>query len=280
MTQKQQDEETGQEQSNDRVETTMTPPSPNSQQKQSTTTTTILKKDATTSSDYDNNQDDERTLHWKASPYAVGNLDSNWNQKITLCCGKEEEGTKRPSNSACLQLSALVFGSLGASRIGNMVVLYENKQTFPPRPIIVVGPYWPVMMFVTYPLIFGVTAAAGFLRIIPRCSIDVTIVWCVCSLGLIVSLGLVAFRNPGILLRKTSNEEEDEDVIWNDQALTYRHRTAKYDRDCGCIIEEFDHTCPWTGTAIGKENITAFYVFTTLIVVCLAFNIILFAAVR
>lgn len=33
---------------------------------------------------------------------------------------------------------------------------------------------------------------------------------------------------------------------WSDQANTYRPPGATYDRDCGVVIKEFDHTCPWT----------------------------------
>jgi hypothetical protein len=27
-------------------------------------------------------------------------------------------------------------------------------------------------------------------------------------------------------------------------------------------MEEFDHTCPWTGTGIARKNLPCFYVFT------------------
>lgn len=27
------------------------------------------------------------------------------------------------------------------------------------------------------------------------------------------------------------------------------------------VVDEFDHTCPWTGTAIGSKNIRAFHAF-------------------
>ena len=45
--------------------------------------------------------------------------------------------------------------------------------------------------------------------------------------------------------------------------------------DCGVVIEEFDHVCPWTGTAIGKRNMGAFKTFNG----CLVVNIVVLAAV-
>lgn len=69
------------------------------------------------------------------------------------------------------------------------------------------------------------------------------------------------------------------DWRWSDQAATYRPPRSVYDRDCGLVIEEFDHTCPWTGTGIGKQNMPYFTVFVTSICVCLVFNIMLMVGV-
>lgn len=51
--------------------------------------------------------------------------------------------------------------------------------------------------------------------------------------------------------------------------------SKRYDPDTAVIVEGFDHTCPWTGTAIGKKNMLAFQCFVTLVFVCLIFDIIL-----
>ena len=64
-----------------------------------------------------------------------------------------------------------------------------------------------------------------------------------------------------------------EEWIWNDQALTFRPERAKYDVECAAVIEEFDHTCPWTGTAIGKNNMPAFKMFLKLIFTCAIFDV-------
>ena len=52
--------------------------------------------------------------------------------------------------------------------------------------------------------------------------------------------------------------------------------------DCGVVVEDYDHTCPWTGTAIGKGNIKWFYLFTggllPLIGLCVICNVVAMAA--
>tara|TARA_B110000971_G_scaffold206794_1_gene230382 strand:- start:161 stop:343 length:183 start_codon:yes stop_codon:yes gene_type:complete len=50
---------------------------------------------------------------------------------------------------------------------------------------------------------------------------------------------------------------------------------AVYDSECGCIVEEFDHVCPWTGTAIGKKNMSAFKFFVSGICVLIVVDILL-----
>jgi len=60
---------------------------------------------------------------------------------------------------------------------------------------------------------------------------------------------------------------------------TFRPPKSQYDGDCGLIIEEFDHTCPWTGTGIGRRNMPAFTTFVSMICVCLIFDILLMVGV-
>ena len=56
---------------------------------------------------------------------------------------------------------------------------------------------------------------------------------------------------------------------YSDQAKTFRPRNAYYCGMCKVVIQEYDHTCPWTGTGIGKNNLTQFKVFASSI--CLLF---------
>mmetsp|Transcript_6121 Transcript_6121/g.9396 ORF Transcript_6121/g.9396 Transcript_6121/m.9396 type:complete len:262 (+) Transcript_6121:149-934(+) len=229
--------------------------------------------------DADNNdeeiQDEQARINvqkWKQSPYAVGYGDADWNQEVNCCkycCTSTANNSDQPHNFACNQITSCFCPCAG--RIGNMVVLYENSSTEPPEPVVMVGPYWPFMCCVTYPIIIGVLTLTAIFRI-PYMHWGLVAVWIALSVALLLSLACVACRNPGILKR---TEEERDDWIWNDQALSFRPSEAKYDRDCNCVIEGFDHTCPWTGTGIGKGNIRAFYCFICLVPLCLIFNVVL-----
>jgi DHHC palmitoyltransferase len=41
--------------------------------------------------------------------------------------------------------------------------------------------------------------------------------------------------------------------FWNEQVGSYRPPGALYCRECGVLIQEYDHLCPWTGTGIGSR---------------------------
>jgi hypothetical protein len=149
-----------------------------------------------------------------------------------------------------------------------MTVIQESRtEAGNPKLDCVVGPFWPVMAFVTFPLIIGGGIVIGFL-----CLPDLNPLFGV-VLVLLVSftsyyLGKTACTDPGIL-KRSHEKPEGTNWIYSDQAQTFRPRGAMYCSECNVIIEEYDHVCPWTGTGIGKGNMPWFGRFTTC--VCLLF---------
>lgn len=164
----------------------------------------------------------------------------------------------------------------------------------------VLGPFWPMLLFITYPLIFGVSALTMYTGL-PGKPLYVKILWALLTSLLIRSLFNTGFRDPGILARHKDpppidNEGDLEDGDkpkrkigfrwgneegpwrWSDQTQSYRPRNSMYCQDCKVIVEEFDHTCPWTGTAIGKKNMGSFQMFVGLVFVCLIMDIFLLTA--
>lgn len=171
----------------------------------------------------------------------------------------------------------------------------KAKQLVRKREIqLVVGPFWPMLLFITYPLIFGVSAFTLYSGV-PGKPLYVQIVWALLTLQLIRSLFNTGFRDPGILQRRTkpprAKDVSDNDLTtrsigfrwgnengqwrWSDQAQSYRPKNSMYCPDCKVIVEEFDHTCPWTGTAIGKKNMGSFQMFVGLVFICLIMDIFL-----
>ena len=222
--------------------------------------------------------------HWQTSKYAVGPVNISW---------EDEKNKKFCSDSFCLRLTGIMCHNkfFQARRIGNMVVFSKDDKWM-------CGPFWPMLAFVTYPLIFGVSGWC-YVSKVSKMEVIIQLAWFIMTLFLILSLALTSFRNPGIWLRHS--EKESPNWIWNEQARTWRPRKARYDSECGCVIEDFDHTCPWTGmylrlcemfiiqmyqlnslyavvvvgTAIGKGNMKAFHSFVGSVFLCLLIDVLL-----
>lgn len=273
---------------------------------------------------YLSSRESTRDHHWRNNQYAAGLVEPTWKDEINRntdssngddangpnrrCCSDAAEPEMDPT-CGCLYYSGHVCGWLNAGRVGNMVILKEShvmvdeitqdaesgdgevvSRKVSKRQIdLIVGPYWPMMMFVTYPLILGVSGLTAFKAIfVPNFNILLVVVWSSFTFGLCFSLFSVAFRDPGILpkykeIPNAADEGGDTrskktSWRWIDSAQSYAPRGASYDPDCAVIVEEFDHTCPWTGTAIGKNNMLAFQCFIGFLFACLIFDIILLTA--
>lgn len=149
-------------------------------------------------------------------------------------------------------------------------------QGQPTRLLVVVGPFWPCLVFVTFPMIICVSifSAAGF---IPICPPWVVALWAICTTVLMLSLCLTGCTDPGIVRRVVSDAPEG--WIWSDQAQSFRPPRSRYDSDCGVVIEEFDHTCPWTGTGIGRRNMPFFSTFVSFVCICIIINMLVVVGV-
>jgi hypothetical protein len=201
--------------------------------------------------------------HWKESPFAVGAVGVTWDEECSLkrsscdqqCCREDIDA------NCCICCSGLICGKLGAGRVGNMAVLRESTEWVEhvehdeetgeervlrkyqrPRLDCVVGPYWPMLLCITYPLIFGVSLWT-LLVAIPSKHVLIQLVWGACTVGLIYALAKTACTDPGILYRHPHPPPQDENQWqWSDQGQTYRPRGAYFDNDCAVVVEDFDHT--------------------------------------
>ena len=126
---------------------------------------------------------------------------------------------------------------------------------------LIVGPFWPMLIFITYPLIFGVSGLTLW-KAIPGQPIYIQLGWATLTFLLIRALFNTGFRDPGIINRHknpppVNNDDVEEQVKrrigfrwgneegpwrWSDQTQSYRPRNSMYCPDCKVIIEEFDHT--------------------------------------
>ena len=125
------------------------------------------------------------------------------------------------------------------------------KQPVRRRDIqLIVGPFWPLLIFITYPLILGMSAFTLYSGI-PGKPLGIQVLWALLTLQLIRSLFNTGFRDPGIVRRRTSPPPVRENNrygkrsgswIWDDRVQSYRPKNSIYCIDCKVVVEEFDHT--------------------------------------
>ena len=167
-------------------------------------------------------------------------------------------------------------------KLGRMTILYSYKvdrdnPLGPERIVLIIGPYWRMLLFVTLPLVLLVPAACAVL--LPYHHPAVIAIYCTLWLGTLLFLLATSLTDPGILPRIREQAEPggsaraSRNWVFSDQAQTYRPPGAVFDSATNLVIDGFDHTCPWTGTAIGKRNLSFFYCFVTGSQVLLYFSI-------
>mmetsp|Transcript_10681 Transcript_10681/g.25707 ORF Transcript_10681/g.25707 Transcript_10681/m.25707 type:complete len:335 (+) Transcript_10681:87-1091(+) len=246
--------------------------------------------------------EERKIKHWKDSEFAVGCVNVTWeDDHPSWWFGSRHNNDGDNDNDDSVHadnrfaISSIVCGCLGAGRVGNMAVLAQSTENFEeevvdpdtgevttirkarPKLLWVMGPYWTVNLCITFPLIFGISGWICYQRIAGSNSV-VMITWSIGTFLMVFSLCMISCRNPGILYRHSQIPSTvEEDWRWNDQARTYRPASARFDSECQVVVEGFDHTCPWTGTAIGSKNMFWFKIFVCMIPIMLVYTFIVAA---
>ena len=217
----------------------------------------------------------------------------------------------RPSSSSSSSTTTTTTNADGSRRSSSSRSRSANNPHEPGTPFIsrlpvcVVGPYWPVMLCVTLPLVVGISAAVGFF--VAARGAHVALLAVLGGVGGVTAASLLgtACRNPGLLPRydvvlpppvssaqprgggaggaggagadaggaggegtlapptPTPPTPPFPGWVKNDRLGVWRPPRAIYCSDCDVVVAEFDHTCPWTGTAIGRGNMRAFTTFVS-----------------
>lgn len=167
-------------------------------------------------------------------------------------------------NKPCLAFTKEYFNRYFcccARQVGSMFFLMETTNG---SPIMVAGPCWPFCAFVTVPLIAVLSGLVGYYIVSnPNAGLPwwFALIYYPIVVFVITVLFCVSCRDPGLMERVTDEEAADNGWFWNEQVGSFRPAGAMYCRECKALVYDYDHVCPWTGTAIGKGNMLQFKVF-------------------
>eukprot|EP00586_Coscinodiscus_wailesii_P012137 CAMPEP_0172497876 /NCGR_PEP_ID=MMETSP1066-20121228/106482_1 /TAXON_ID=671091 /ORGANISM="Coscinodiscus wailesii, Strain CCMP2513" /LENGTH=238 /DNA_ID=CAMNT_0013270895 /DNA_START=142 /DNA_END=855 /DNA_ORIENTATION=+ len=130
-------------------------------------------------------------------------------------------------------------------RIGGMFVLVEKKDG---TPVVVAGPCWPFCLFVTVPMILGISGLVAYYIVLdPELGLPwwLALLYFSALVVTFVSLFFVSCRDPGLIERVTDEEAGHGGWFWNEQVGSFRPAGAMYCRECKALIQDYDHLCPW-----------------------------------
>lgn len=194
---------------------------------------------------------------------AVKVSNSNKKQYAVSTAWEREQEENPNKQSFCTGTSEDCFSACCccSKRVGSMFFLCESRDG---SPIVVAGPCWPFCVFITVPMIVVLSGLTLWFCILQEDSPLppwVAGVYCPFLALTLISLFCVSCRDPGLMERVTDEEASDAHFLWNEQVGSYRPPGAMYCRECQVLVRDYDHLCPWTGTAIGGQNMLAFKVF-------------------
>uniref|UniRef100_A0A7R9ZLJ7 Palmitoyltransferase n=1 Tax=Craspedostauros australis TaxID=1486917 RepID=A0A7R9ZLJ7_9STRA len=187
-------------------------------------------------------------------------VSTRWEQQVS------ESGDVRDCNS---------WFCCCAKRMGNMFVLCSRPDG---TPVVIAGPCWSFCLFVTVPLIVGISGAVAYFVIIDESSplpFWIAYIYFPVIGFVLAALFCVSCQDPGLMERVRDEEAGQGGWFWNEQVGSFRPPGALYCRECGVLIQDYDHLCPWTGTGIGRKNMLAFKVFIVGVNVLCYFSMIL-----
>jgi len=113
-------------------------------------------------------------------------------------------------------------------------------------PMVIAGPCWPFCCFVTLPLILGASGAVSYWLILrDNAALPLWVAYIYFPvLGFVLAaLFSVSCQDPGLMERVTDEEAGEGGWFWNEQVGSYRPPGALYCRECGVLIQDYDHLC-------------------------------------
>lgn len=162
-------------------------------------------------------------------------------------------------------------------RIGAMIVVAEwiasDGRGGGARRRLLLGPYWHFLA--AHVLVLALIAALVFGGVVPAHWHAARAVGLLLSVATVGALAATALVDPGVFPRYFSRVEPD--WTYSEYAHAFRPPGTIFCQECQVLIRDYNHFCPWSGTAIGRGNEPYFRAFLVCLVATLVFDLSLVA---
>jgi hypothetical protein len=147
----------------------------------------------------------------------------------------------------------------------------------------VVGPAWNCNLC-TWALVLA-PSVPFLLLVAPRMHVVVVVLGALMTTWVALMLAMTAWSDPGFERKRGAEEAEAERVQLLEAGVLEQHSLCPYCNvwrpvqsgthhcsESNLCVREYDHLCPWVGTAVGGGNLRTFYGFVYGIFALLAFE--------
>ena len=145
-------------------------------------------------------------------------------------------------------------------KIGNSYCFFGDMYG---DPELIIGPHWPLYIFVVG--IFSVGVYFFYIHLGKYINIYLYFIGIIIYLIFLISYTYTALINPGYPKHDIDSEtgEPRKKFYFCDICKLWANKEKKtrHCYDCNICIEGYDHHCPWTGKCIGKKNFIPFTIF-------------------
>lgn len=164
---------------------------------------------------------------------------------------------------------------LRVRKVGAMTIVYEWTDRDDAKRRLLLGPYAHFLCL--HVLLLCAIAACVYGAVVPASWVAARALGLALAFLALAALAATALADPGVFPRYFTRARPD--WTYSEYAHAFRPPGTIFCQECQILVEDYNHFCPWSGTAIGKGNERYFTAYLAAVVASLVFDLVVIALV-
>ncbi|KAH8052786.1 hypothetical protein JL722_9919 [Aureococcus anophagefferens] len=139
---------------------------------------------------------------------------------------------------------------LRVRKVGAMTIVYEWTDRDGAKRRLLLGPYAHFLCL--HVLLLCAIAACVYGAVVPASWVAARALGLALAFLALAALAATALADPGVFPRYFTRARPD--WTYSEYAHAFRPPGTIFCQECQILVEDYNHFCPWSGTAIGKGN--------------------------
>ena len=164
---------------------------------------------------------------------------------------------------------------LSVRKVGAMTIVYEWTDRDDAKRRLLLGPYAHFLCL--HVLLLAAIAACVYGAVVPASWVAARALGLALAVLALAALAATALADPGVFPRYFTRARPD--WTYSEYAHAFRPPGTIFCQECQVLVEDYNHFCPWSGTAIGRGNERYFTAYLAAVVASLVFDLVVIALV-